>query len=171
MQTHQQQQQLMAQQEQENMLSTIFEASCEEATPMTSLIDVHQQRVQVSPPTPPEDNSDDEIDRPIAPSFASIDDIPVATIFSKNESKIFLYFPTFYLFVYLLDLKYSEYIAQKLQTEVNNRSYSLFFSFSLSKSQCILLQANENSLHGEKISFHNNTTMNHKPTIKHHHHR
>jgi hypothetical protein len=92
MQTHQQQQQLMAQQEQENMLSTIFEASCEEATPMTSLIDVHQQRVQVSPPTSPEDNSDNEIDRPIAPSFASIDDIPVATIFSKNESKLFFIF-------------------------------------------------------------------------------
>jgi hypothetical protein len=108
-QTHQQQQQIMSQQEQENMLSTIFEASCEDATPMTSLLDVHQQRIQVSSPLPPpipivehkhvhdseeEDEEDEqeeeeeEINRPIAPSFASLDDIPVSTIFSKNESKI-----------------------------------------------------------------------------------
>jgi hypothetical protein len=104
MQTHQQQ--MIAQQEQENMLSTIFEASCEEATPMTSLVDVHQQRIRVSPPPPPENNygnnSDEEeeeeaADRRSAPSFASIDDIPVSTIFSKNESKIFQSY-SFYLF-------------------------------------------------------------------------
>ncbi|CAF0967302.1 unnamed protein product [Adineta ricciae] len=128
LQTHQQQHQMMAQQEQENMLSTILEASCEDATPMTSLVDVHQQRLQLSPTrrTPvaevhykneeedveeeeeeEEENDDDGelTDRPKAPSFASIDDIPVSTAFSKNES-----------------LKYSEYIHQKLQTEVNNHS-------------------------------------------------
>jgi len=90
-----QQQQMMIQQEQENMLSTIFEASCEEATPMTSLIDVHQQRIQVSPPPALENNymndseeeEEEEIDNPIVPSFATIDEIPVSTIFSKNESK------------------------------------------------------------------------------------
>jgi hypothetical protein len=99
-QTHQQQQQIMSQQEQENMLSTIFEASCEDATPMTSLLDVHQQRIQVSSPLPPpipivehkhvhdSEEEEEEINRPIAPSFASLDDIPVSTIFSKNESKI-----------------------------------------------------------------------------------
>jgi hypothetical protein len=88
---HQQQQQMLTQQEQENMLSTIFEASCEEATPMTSMVDVHQQRTQVSPPPPEDDyvdDSDDETDRPRAPSFTTIDDIPVSTMFSKNESKI-----------------------------------------------------------------------------------
>ena len=111
LQTHQQQHQMMAQQEQENMLSTILEASCEDATPMTSLVDVHQQRLPLSPTrrTPvaevhyeneeeeveeePEeeeddDNDDNELtDRPKAPSFTSIDDIPVSTAFSKNESK------------------------------------------------------------------------------------
>ena len=94
----------MAQQEQENMLSTIFEASCEEATPMTSLLDVHQQRTQISsPPAPPistvedkyvndseeeeeDDDEEEENDRPIAPSFTSLDELPVSTIFSKNES-------------------------------------------------------------------------------------
>jgi hypothetical protein len=99
-----QQQQIMIQQEQENMLSTIFEASCEEATPMTSLIDVHQQRIQVSPSPALENNymndseeeeeedDEEEINNPIAPSFATIDEIPVSTIFSKNESKKFLKF-------------------------------------------------------------------------------
>ncbi len=129
-----QQQQMMIQQEQENMLSTIFEASCEEATPMTSLVDVHQQRIQVSPPPVLENNymndsedeeeEEEETDHPIAPSFATIDEIPVSTIFSKNESKknfqklnkiSSIYYP-------ILDLKYSEYILQKLQTEVNNQS-------------------------------------------------
>ncbi|UJR08916.1 hypothetical protein I4U23_013169 [Adineta vaga] len=121
----QQQQQMMLQQEQENMLSTILEASCEDATPMTSLVDVHQQRVHLSPTrrTPvatvqyenveeeeeeQEDDDDaeeeDELtDRPRAQSFASIDDIPVSTVFSKNEN-----------------LKYSEYIHQKLQTEIHS---------------------------------------------------
>ncbi|CAF4804468.1 unnamed protein product, partial [Rotaria sp. Silwood2] len=104
LQTHQQQQQqIMAQQEQENMLSTIFEASCEDATPMTSLVDVHQQRIQISPPLPSiritkdnhishsdeeeeeEEEYEEKVVRPIAPSFSSIDDIPVSTIFTKNE--------------------------------------------------------------------------------------
>jgi len=119
----------MAQQEQENMLSTIFEASCEEATPMSSLVDVHQQRLQASPPVPPPEDSDEEdeeeeeeeIDRPIAPSFTAIDDIPVSTIFSKNESKNSKSF-SFYIYFSILDLKYSEYILQKLQTEVNNQT-------------------------------------------------
>lgn len=116
-----QQQQMMAQQEQENMLSTIFEASCEEATPMTSLIDVHQPRPQMSPHLPSipmaeenrldhsdqeeeqeeiEHNEEEEDERyeeklmqekfyhSKAPSFNSIDEIPVSTAFSKNESKI-----------------------------------------------------------------------------------
>ncbi|CAF3839922.1 unnamed protein product [Rotaria magnacalcarata] len=140
-QQQQQQQQMMVQQEQENMLSTIFEASCEEATPMTSLLDVHQQRTQISPQLQlnpiskdnhmshnnqddeeeqeneqeeddDDDNDDDDDDddvrqaektyRYTAPSVTSIDDIPVSTRFSKNEN-----------------LKYSEYILEKLQTEVN----------------------------------------------------
>ncbi|CAF4850877.1 unnamed protein product [Rotaria sp. Silwood1] len=87
---HQQQQQIITQQEQENMLSTIFEASCEDATPMTSLIDVHQQRIQISPSIPIyEDNhsyeEEEKINHPKAPSFSSIDEIPVSTIFTKNE--------------------------------------------------------------------------------------
>ncbi|CAF1390440.1 unnamed protein product [Rotaria sordida] len=112
---HHQQQQIIAQQEQENMLSTIFEASCEDATPMTSLVDVHQQRTQISPKLPSipisEDNLSDQEEeeeeeeekfvRPIAPSFSSIDDMPISTIFAKNEN-----------------LKYSEYILEKLQTEI-----------------------------------------------------
>jgi hypothetical protein len=61
---------------------------------MTSMVDVHQPRIQASPPPPPEDdyddNSDDETDRPIVPSFTAIDDMPVSTMFSKNESKIHL---------------------------------------------------------------------------------
>ncbi|CAF1110470.1 unnamed protein product, partial [Didymodactylos carnosus] len=36
------------QEQDQNMLSTILEASCEEATPMTSLIDVHYQKQQQS---------------------------------------------------------------------------------------------------------------------------
>ena len=72
-----QQQIMMIQSDQENMLSTILEASCEEATPMTSLIDVHQPAHE---PTPTYE-SDDE--RPIA----SLDDVPVSTVFSKNEGK------------------------------------------------------------------------------------
>ena len=107
LQTHQQQQQQMiAQQEQENMLSTIFEASCEEATPMTSMVDVHQQRTQVSPPPIFENDDDDDDDqtedeereeeiihRHKAPSFGTIDDIPVSTQFSKNDGRrIIIYF-------------------------------------------------------------------------------
>jgi hypothetical protein len=42
---------------------------------------------------------EEEIDRPIAPSFASIDDIPVSTIFSKNESKIFILFNNLLIFL------------------------------------------------------------------------
>jgi hypothetical protein len=88
----------MSQQEQENMLSTILEASCEDATPMTSLVDVHQQRLQPSSSPPPlpmsEDeytnDSEDETEMPVAPSFAAIDNIPVSTAFSKNESKLLL---------------------------------------------------------------------------------
>ncbi|CAF1156354.1 unnamed protein product [Rotaria sordida] len=97
---HHQQQQIIAQQEQENMLSTIFEASCEDATPMTSLVDVHQQRTQISPKLPSipisEDNLSDQEEeeeeeeekfvRPIAPSFSSIDEMPISTIFVKNEN-------------------------------------------------------------------------------------
>ena len=139
-QTHhqQQQQQMLAQQEQENMLSTIFEASCEEATPMTSMVDVHQQRIQASPPPPPQpfpeddyvdnsdndddDDDDEDTDRPIAPSFTAIDDIPVSTLFSKNESNIHLSIIPFFTLSFL-DLKYTEYVLQKLQTEVNNSLY------------------------------------------------
>ena len=95
---HQQKQQIMIQQEQENMLSTIFEASCEEATPMTSLIDVHQQRTQSSPPVNEyQTELEDKTERPIAPSFNSIDEMPVSTIFSKNESKILI----IYIYIYV----------------------------------------------------------------------
>lgn len=117
LQTHQQQQ-MIAQQEQENMLSTIFEASCEEATPMTSMVDVHQQRTQVSPrpifenddvndndddddeQTEDEEREEEVIHRPKAPSFGTIDDIPVSTQFSKNDGrKTTIYFsPLFYRF-------------------------------------------------------------------------
>lgn len=111
LQTHQQQQQqILAQQEQENMLSTIFEASCEEATPMTSMVDVHQQRTQISPPPifENDDMNDDDgdhqiedeyeevIHRPKAPSFRAIDDIPLSTQFSKNDGKITICFFLFY---------------------------------------------------------------------------
>jgi hypothetical protein len=109
---------MIAQQEQENMLSTILEVSCEDATPMTSLVDVHQHRLQSSPPPKiplsnvndnEEDDDDDddeeeeeeEINRPKAPSFSSIDEMPVSTIFSKNESKIlFKYFSFYIVFIY-----------------------------------------------------------------------
>ena len=161
-QTHhqQQQQQMLAQQEQENMLSTIFEASCEEATPMTSMIDVHQQRTQQpSPPPPPlprpplqqqqqqqqqqlfpeddyvdnsdngdnedDDDDDENTDHQIAPSFAAIDDMPVSTMFSRNESKIHLSNIS-YFYLSFLDLKYTEYVLQKIQTEVNTSLYFLF---------------------------------------------
>ena len=104
---------MMIQQEQENMLSTILEASCEDATPMTSLVDVHQQRIpsSASPkrriPIPATDHNndseeeeeddddddneeeeEDETERPRAPSFTTIDEQPVSTVFSKNESKL-----------------------------------------------------------------------------------
>ena len=101
---------MLAQQEQENMLSTIFEASCEDATPMTSLVDVHQHRTQPSSSPPPipisvdkytndsdDDDDDEETDHPIAPSFAALDEIPVSTIFSKNESKLFLIHPILFI--------------------------------------------------------------------------
>ena len=116
-QQQQQQQQMMAQQEQENMLSTIFEASCEEATPMTSMIDVHQQRTQASPAPRFEnkhevinDSNDDDDDNSIedeeeeeeerevirrpkgGPSFTAIDDLPVSTMFSKNDGRIIIIF-------------------------------------------------------------------------------
>jgi hypothetical protein len=120
------------------MLSTIFEASCEEATPMTSMVDVHQQRIQASPPPPPQpfpeddyvdnsdnDDDDEDTDRPIAPPFTAIDDIPVSTLFSKNESNIHLSIIPFFTLSFL-DLKYTEYVLQKLQTEVNNSLYFLF---------------------------------------------
>ena len=77
--------------DQENMLSTILEASCEEATPMTSLVDVHHRPSPTLIDIADDDEEDDEHDdeqhteRALAP--ASIDDIPVCTIFSKNESE------------------------------------------------------------------------------------
>lgn len=189
-QQQQQQQQMTAQQEQENMLSTIFEASCEEATPMTSLIDVHQQRLQLSPPPPVEkqymNHSDDddeeeqdqeeeeEPDYQAAPTFAAIDEIPVSTIFSKNESKkkSIPFSFNFSLFFSISDLKYSEYILQKLQTEVK-KSIIIFFSFSLThlkKKQA----KNKISLHWKKIQEQQKTKiMNHKQNTQyyHHHHR
>jgi hypothetical protein len=76
--------------EQDNMLSTILEASCEEATPMTSMVDIHQQRsymIANGKSMQKDESSDDdtETEELIVPS--SIDDIPVSTVFSKNESK------------------------------------------------------------------------------------
>ena len=67
------------------MLSTILEASCEEPTPMTSLVDVHQpQRIQSPEPISEDELTEEEdTERPTGPS---IDDMPVSTIFSKNES-------------------------------------------------------------------------------------
>jgi len=133
----QQQQQLMSQQEQENMLSTIFEASCEEATPMTSLVDVHQQRPQGSP-TPvnnhvrQEEESEEEEEEQENeyqmnhPDYQTIDDIPVSTAFSKNESMMKGFFGKNHNQFSYLDLKYSEYITQKLQTEVNKLFVILF---------------------------------------------
>lgn len=70
--------------EPENMLSTILEASCEEATPMTSLVDVHQTN---NVEEEEEEISEDEAtERPMNPP-SSIDDVPVLTVFSKNESE------------------------------------------------------------------------------------
>lgn len=93
--------------ESENMLSTILEASCEDATPMTSLVDVHQH---VRPEEIEELSEDEDTERPVMPT-PSIDDLPVSTVFSKNESEFFhiLFFVQRDVFSFQISIRFEIY--------------------------------------------------------------